>query len=218
MNLDFQAAREQMIRQQLRTWNVLDERVLNAVRKVPREKFVPAAYQALSYTDENLPLAHSQVMLAPKLEARILQAMDIQSSDQVWVVGAGNGYLAACAAQLAGKVRVTEAHSDLAEQARRNLQNTPCNNVFVDNVDALQLDPKMAYDVVIITGSLPRLDTRFEQALRLGGRLFVVVGTSPVMCAMKITRHSEQTWQREILFETDLPALSNAVQPDKFVF
>lgn len=218
MPLDTQIAREQMISQQLRTWGVLDERVLDAVRKVAREKFVPASYQALAFADENLPLPHSQVMLAPKLEARILQAMAIQPTDQVWIVGAGSGHLAACAAQLAYKVRVTDAQTDMANQARRNLQATVSNNVFVDNVDALQLDLNKAYDVIIVTGSTPSLLPQLERALSLGGRLFLVTGKAPVMQAMKITRLDDNQWQRDTLFETELPRLSKALEPNQFVF
>jgi protein-L-isoaspartate(D-aspartate) O-methyltransferase len=218
MNLDIPTAREQMISQQLRTWNVLDEGVLNAVRNVAREHFVPDAYRQLAFADAEVPLAHGQVMLAPKLEARILQTMAIKASDLVLLVGAGSGHLAACAAQLADKVRVTEVHSDLAEQARRNLQGMNCNNVYVDNVDALQLELNQAYDVVIVTGALPTPEPRLERALKIGGRLFVVIGTAPVMQAMKITRSSEQQWQREYLFETELPALPNTRAPSTFVF
>jgi protein-L-isoaspartate(D-aspartate) O-methyltransferase len=218
MPLDTHIAREQMISQQLRTWGVLDERVLDAVRKVAREKFVPAAYQALAFADENLPLPHDQVMPAPKLEARILQTMNIQPTEQVWIVGAGSGHLAACAAQLAYKVRVTDAQADMANQARRNLQTTLSNNVFVDNVDALQLDLNKVYDVIIVTGSTPSLLPQLERALNVGGRLFLVVGQAPVMQAMKITRTDETTWQRDSLFETELPRLSKALEPNHFVF
>jgi protein-L-isoaspartate(D-aspartate) O-methyltransferase len=207
-----------MIHQQLRTWNVLDEQVLNAVRGVPRENFVPAAYRDLAFADANLPLAHGQVMLAPKLEARILQTMNLKSSDLVLVVGAGTGHLAACAAQLAGKVRVTEVHHDLADQARRNLQGMACNNVYVDEIDARQLELSNAYDVIILNGSLPDHDAHLERALKVGGRLFVVVGTGPVMEAIQVTRSSEQNWQREYLFETELPPLDDAIQPQKFTF
>ena len=218
MNLDFQTAREQMISQQLRTWNVLDEQVLDAVRSVARENFVPAAYRNLAFADTNLPLTHGQVMLAPKLEARILQAMNIKASDLVLVVGASTGYLAACAAQLAAKVRITEVNPDLAEQARRNIQGITCNNVYVDEVDARQLQLNNAYDVIIVNGSLPGHDASLEQALKTGGRLFVVVGTGSVMEAIRITRSNEQSWQREYLFETELPPLSHAAPPQKFVF
>ena len=218
MPLDTHIAREQMISQQLRTWGVLDERVLDAVRKVAREKFVPAAYQALAFADENLPLPHNQVMPAPKLEARILQTINIQPTDQVWIVGAGSGHLAACAAQLAYKVRLTDAQADMANQARRNLQTTLSNNVFVDNVDALQLDLNKVYDVIIVTGSTPSLLPQLERALNVGGRLFLVVGQAPVMQAMKITRTDDTTWQRDSLFETELPRLSKALEPNHFVF
>lgn len=218
MNLDLQTAREQMIGQQLRTWNVLDEQVLDAVRSIPREEFVPAAYRELAFADTNLPLTDGQVMMAPMFEARILQDMKIQSSDQVLIVGAATGYLAACAARLAGKVRVTDTHAALAEQARHNLQKTALNNVYVDVVDGLQLQTTEGYDVIVVNGSLPARSAALEQALKVGGRLFVVVGTGPVMEALRITRTGQQAWQQEYLFETELPVMTQAAVAPKFVF
>lgn len=218
MTLDIQTAREQMITQQIRTWNVLDERVLQTLRSVPRERFVPDIYRDLAFADTNLPLTHDQVMLAPKIEGRILQTLNIQGSDQVLLIGAGSGHLAACLGRLADKVRVIEYHPEVAEQAQRRLQQSTSNNVSVETGDAMQLDLDRAYDVIVITGSLPIYDERFQRALKVGGRLFVVLGSQAPMEAVRITRTGASDWQRDSLFETELPALANAARPSPFVF
>jgi len=218
MNLDLQAAREQMITQQVRTWNVLNDRVLAALRSVPREQFVPEGYQNLAFADMNLPLPEGQVMLAPKIEGKILQCLNVQASDEVLMIGAGSGYLAACAGRLAGKVRVMEFYPALATTAQRNLQRVTSNNVSVEVGDATQLVADKAYDAIIVGGSLPIYDERYQRALKVGGRLFVVIGVNAPMEAIKITRTGETSWQRDSLFETDLPPLVNATIPSSFVF
>jgi protein-L-isoaspartate(D-aspartate) O-methyltransferase len=218
MNLDFQTAREQMITQQVRTWNVLDERVLQALRSVPREQFVPEGYENLAFADANLPLPQGQVMLAPKIEGKILQSLDIQPTDEVLLIGVGSGHLAACVGRLAGKVRVIEFYPALATAAQRNLQLATSNNVSIEVGDATQLAADKAYDAIIVTGSLPIYDERYQRALKVGGRLFIVLGTAVPMEAVKITRTGETSWQRDSLFETDLPSLAKAARPSAFVF
>lgn len=218
MNLDLNTAREQMITQQVRTWNVLNDRVLAALRDVPREQFVPDGYQSLAFIDDNLPLGSGQVMLAPKIEGKILQFVNAQPTDEVLIVGAGSGYLAACAGRLAGKVRVLEIYPELIATAQRNLQSVTSNNVSVEAGDATQLNADQAYDVVIVTGSLPIYDERYQRALKVGGRLFVIVGANAPMEAVGITRTGATSWQRDSLFETDLPSLINATFPSRFVF
>lgn len=218
MHLDSHAANEQMISQQIRTWNVLDERVLQTLRSVSRELFAPEAYRDLAFADTNLPLAKGQVMLAPNLEGKILQALTIQNTEQVLLIGAGSGHLAACLGQLAGKVRVIEYHAELAEQAQRRLQHATCNNVSIEVGDATQLNLEQTYDVVIVTGSLPIYDERFQRCLKMGGRLFAVIGSNVPMEAIKITRTGANSWQRDSLFETELPSLPNAIRPTAFVF
>ena len=218
MNLDLQTAREQMIAQQIRTWSVLDERVLAAVRAVPRERFVPAGYQNLAFADTNLPLPQGQVMLAPKIEGKILQSLHIQPTDEVLLIGVGSGHLAACVGQLAGNVRVIEFYAALAGAAQRNLALTTSNNVSIEVGDAMQLAMDKAYDAIIITGSLPMYDERFQRALKVAGRLFVVIGATAPMEAIKVTRTGDASWQRDSLFETVLPGLPNATLPSSFVF
>lgn len=212
------SAHEQMLSQQVRTWNVVDPRVLQALRSVSRETFAPDGYGELAFADTNLPLARGQVMLAPKLEGKILEAVNVQETEQVLLIGAGSGHLAACLWQLAGKVRVIEYHADLADQARLKLQLSTCNNVSVETGDATQLDFGQHYDVIIVTGSLPVYDERYQRALKINGRLFAVVGNSAPMEAIRVIRMADSSWQRDSLFETELPALSNTVRPTTFVF
>lgn len=212
------AAREQMIEQQVRTWDVLDERVLDVMRQIPREQFAPERYRDVAFADAPIPLSHGQSMLPAKVHGRILQALAIAPEDAALEVGAGNGYLSACLGRLALRVRSLEIHADLAEQARSHLFAAAINNVAVEVADAMRLDEQSAYDVIAVTGSLPLYDERFQQALRIGGRLFVVVGQAPVMEAWKVTRVGEREWQREGLFETVIEPLIHAPRPSAFVF
>jgi protein-L-isoaspartate(D-aspartate) O-methyltransferase len=157
-------------------------------------------------------------MLPPMVHGRILQAL-APSPDQVaLLVGCGTGYLAACLARLVARVRAFEIFADLAEQTRANLLAATVNNVGVEVADGMQLDEQNAYDVIAVTGSLPMYDERFQRALQVGGRLFVVVGQAPVMEAWQVTRVGEREWQRESLFETVIDPLINAPQLPRFVF
>lgn len=216
--MDTEAARQQMIDQQIRAWEVLDDGVLETLRAVPRELFVPAAYRDLAFADTAIPLAQGQQMLAPKVEGRILQALALTPDDQVLEIGVGSGYLAACLARLAARVRALEIFPDIAERAAVNLQLAAVNNAVVETMDAMQFSADRAYDAIAVTGSLPLWDERWQRALKIGGRMFMVVGSAPIMEAWKITRVSEGEWQRETVFETMLPALINAPHPSAFVF
>jgi len=212
------AAQQQMISQQVRTWSVLDSRTLDVMGKVPRERFAPAAWASLAYADCALPLAHGKHMLTPMLAGRILQAVAIRAGDQVLEVGTGSGYLSACMATLGGQVQSLEVHADLAAQARENLRAAGCGSVEVTCADGLGLVSETAYDVVVLTGSLPIYQPRFERALKFGGRLFVVAGTGPVMQARLVRRAGPAEFQSEVLFETELMALENAPAPPAFEF
>lgn len=218
MMMDIEAARQQMILQQVRAWEVLDQGVLNTLHAVPREAFVPENYRDLAFADTQIPLPHGQQMLTPKIEGRILQALNLSPSDQVLQVGAGSGYLAACIAHLAARVQVLEIFPDIAEFATANLRRAAVNNAVVESADALQFSAEAAYDAIAVTGSLPLWDERWYRALKLGSRMFVVVGAAPVMQAWRITRVGEREWQRESLFETVLMPLVNAPRPPAFVF
>jgi protein-L-isoaspartate(D-aspartate) O-methyltransferase len=175
--MNLQAAREQMVEQQVRAWDVLDERVLQTMLQVQREEFAPLRYRDVAFADAAIPLAHGQSMLPAKVHGRILQALEVTEGSVALEVGAGTGYLSACLGKLASRVRSFEIFPDLAEQARANLLAARINNVSVEAADAMQLNEQSAYDVIAVTGSLPIYDERFQQALRIGGRLFVVGGS-----------------------------------------
>jgi protein-L-isoaspartate(D-aspartate) O-methyltransferase len=220
MNTEF--ARQQMIDQQVRTWEVLDAAVLDVLGQVHRDDFVPQRFRNVAFADSNVPLGHGQLMLAPKIDGKILQALAVTRSDQVLDVGTGSGFLAACLGKLGAHVRSLEIFPDLAERAATNLHAAAANNVVVEVADATKLSDSGRYDAIAVTGSLPAMgqpaDGRFARALAVGGRLFVVVGQGPVMQAIKITRTGQSEWQREELFETVIPSLVNAESPPSFVF
>lgn len=211
-------ARQQMILQQVRAWEVLDYAVLGVLAQVKREDFVPAAYRHVAFADAGVPLGHGQQMLPPKVDGKILQALAVQPSDQVLDVGAGSGFLAACLGRLGAHVRSLELFPDLAENARANLHRAAANNVAVDVADAMQLNEDQRYDAIAVTSSLPIYDERFQRALKIGGRLLVVLGSGPVMEAVKIVRLSADHFSREPLFETAIEPMINAARPSGFVF
>lgn len=216
--MNIEAARNQMIEQQVHTWDVFDERVLEAMRAVKREQFVPAAYREVAFADSMIPLPQGQTMLAPKFHGRILQALALNPADVALEVGTGTGYLTACLGHLCSRVRSLEIFADLADQARASLLSAAANNVAVETSDATRLDEVGAYDAIAVTGSLPVYDERFQRALKIGGRMFVIVGTAPIMEAWKVTRLGEREWQREGLFETVVDPLVNAPRMSQFVF
>jgi protein-L-isoaspartate(D-aspartate) O-methyltransferase len=217
-----ESARHQMIEQQLRTWEVLDTRVLDAVETVRRENFVPEAYRHVAFADAQIPIGHAQFMLQPKIDGKILQVLAIQQTDYVLDVGAGSGFLAACMGRLGARVRSVEIFADLAERARHNINAAAANNVVVDSVDATTLSDENCYDAIAITAAIPphndELNQRFKRALKVGGRMFMVTGSVPAMEAVKITRTTASHWSEEILFETVLEPLVNALKPSAFVF
>jgi protein-L-isoaspartate(D-aspartate) O-methyltransferase len=215
---DVQFARRQMIEQQVRAWEVLDLKVLDALQQVPREEFVPAAYRDLAFADTSVPLAHGQSMLAPKLEGRILQALEIQPRESALEVGTGSGFFAACLGRLARTVRTIDLYPEFAAEAAAKYARLGVSNVTAQVADAMQLTDVEAYDVIALTGSLPVYDPRFERALKIGGRLFVAVGQGPMLEARRVTRTGPGDWSRESLFETGLPALIHAPVPPRFEF
>lgn len=215
--MDTLAARQQMVDQQVRTWEVLDPAVLDALAAVPREAFVPPAYRALAFADAPIPIGFGQTMLAPVLHGRILQALGVGSGDMALEIGTGTGYLCACLNLLASQVHSIELHAELAEIARANLRSV-ASKASIETRDAFAAEPLGEYDAIAVTASLPVYDRRFEQALRIGGRLFVIVGAAPVMDAMLVRRVSATQWVRESLFETVLEALVGAPSSDGFVF
>lgn len=216
MNSD--SARVQMVNQQVRAWEVLDPRVLDTMASVSREQFVPPEFRKLAFADTRIPLGHGEQMLAPKVVGRLLQALDLASSDSVLEVGTGSGYVTACLAQLAGPIRSIDIHDDFIAMARENLAPLGRDRLTLAVDDAMALQSRTRYDAIALTGSLPSYDARFQNALNVGGRLFVVVGREPIMEARLVTRIGEDQWVSDSLFETLINPLVNAVAPREFVF
>jgi protein-L-isoaspartate(D-aspartate) O-methyltransferase len=211
-------AAEQMIEQQVRAWEVLDARVLDVMRQVPRELFVPPAQRYRAYADVEVPLARDQHMLRPSVAGRVLQGLLPQAHERALEIGTGTGFVTACLRKLAAGVRSLEIYPELADAARRNLVALGLSDVEVIDGDALLVDDGARYDVIAVTGSLPLYDARFERMLNLGGRLFIVVGEAPVMDARLIRRTGETAWATESLFETVIDPLVNAPRPAEFSF
>lgn len=216
--MNFDSARVQMVEQQVRAWDVLDEKVLDTLIQIPREHFVPEAYRELAFADTAIDLGLGETMMTPQQEGRLLQALELRSTDNVLEIGTGSGFLTACLARLGGRVRSMEIHEDFCIRAREKLAALGVDNVNIDCADAMNLAQRNRYDAVAVTGSLPHLDQRFQDALKIGGRLFVVVGVAPVMEALLITRVTDDEWLRQVLFETVVPALKNVPEITHFEF
>jgi protein-L-isoaspartate(D-aspartate) O-methyltransferase len=212
------AARQQMIDQQVRTWDVLDPRVLATLGAVPRERFVPEAYRDVAFADAPIPIGHGQFMLAPALEGRMLQALAPVRGERALEIGTGSGFFAACLAHLTGSVDSIEIHADLAAGAARAIGDMGISRVSVESGDALAREFDAAYEVIAVTGALPAPVPRLERALVVGGRMFVVIGTAPVMEARRVTRTGVDSWLSEPLFETCIEPLFQAVAPSRFRF
>lgn len=217
--MDLETARFNMVEQQIRTWEVLDAHVLDACGHVPRELFVPDAYRNLAFCDTGIDIGHGQVMMSPKIEARLLQALDVRASDRILEIGTGSGFLTALLATLGAHVTSIEIFGDLSERAKQNLRRAGIANTKLHIGDGLEgWSTAEPYDVIVVTGSSPARRPAIEAQMSIQGRLFIVVGTGPVMEALLITRLSKDTWASEILFETELPALIGAETPPEFRF
>ncbi len=212
-------ARTQMTYQQVRAWSVLPPEVLAVFEQLPRETFVPAAWQGAAYGDVAIPLGDGQHMLTPTVVGRILQAVTVRRTDRVLEIGTGSGYLTACLAKLGAEVHSLELRPALARQARTHLQQAGIGNAQVEEADAFHWQPAApGYDVVVVTGSLPLPDARFETLLTRGGRLFQVTGEAPVMEARLVRLNQEGTREVHSLFETVIDPLTHAATPSPFVF
>lgn len=216
--MNLQQARFNMVEQQIRTWEVLDPVVLDLLEQAPRHEYVPESYRNLAYADLAIPLGEGEVMMPPRVEARTLQALSIRPRDKALEIGTGSGFLASLLATLAREVVSVEISETLAGSGKVNLERHGVSNVVVERGDGVRGWEKHApYDVIAVTGSLPILDRSFQQQLNVGGRLFVIVGESPAMEALLIRRTGEDQWVRESLFETVLPKLRGAKEPERFV-
>lgn len=206
-----------MIEQQIRPWDVLDARVLGLLKRVKREQFVPADRQAMAFMDLEIPLGHGAFMWQPKLEARVLQDVQVKNTDHVLEIGSGSGYLAALLSRLAGHVTSVEIVPELHAFAEKNLAAHHLDNVKLEQGDAAQGWPG-SYDVIILTGSVPVLPETFQSSLKPGGRLFAIVGDAPAMQAKLITCKQPGVFENANLFETCIAPLQNALQPERFKF
>ena len=220
MTIDYARARELMVEQQVRPWDVLDMAVLDVIGRLPREAFVAEQHQALAYADIELPLGHGEKMMKPVVEGRALQALQLRPGDSVLEVGTGSGYLSACLGMLAREVVSLELVPELAAAARARLDATGLgNNVRIEVADALRYDGSRQFDAVCVTGAVAEVPERFLQWLRPGGRLFVVSGHAPSMEAVRLVKgEAVNAVAAESLFETELGYLHGAGPVPKFLF
>ena len=217
--MNYEQARYNMVEQQIRTWDVLDQRVLDAMSELRRDAFVPREYRPLAYADTRLPLPEGQVMMTPKMEARLCQELRLQPGDRVYEIGTGSGFLTALLARLAGHVYSVEIIERLGRAAARTLEEQRVDNVSLRIADGLQgWDEHAPFDAIAVTGSLPQMDERLLRWLAPGGRLFVVVGEPPIMEARVYTRHGASDWTWESPFDTEIPPLSGLPEKEAFVF
>jgi protein-L-isoaspartate(D-aspartate) O-methyltransferase len=217
--IDVERARFNMVEQQIRPWEVLDQEVLDLLFAVRREEFVPAEYRSLAFVDTEVPLGHGEKMLAPKIEARMVQALAVKPGDRVLEVGTGSGYMTALLAKRGAHVYSVEIIPEFSAQAAANLKAHGIDNVTLEVGDAARgWDRHAPYDVIVLTGSVPVLADEFQCSLNPGGRLLAVIGEAPAMEARLITCTAPDTYNSIGLFETCIPALRNAPQPERFVF
>jgi protein-L-isoaspartate(D-aspartate) O-methyltransferase len=213
--MDFEQARENMVEQQIRTWDVLDQAVLDSISAIPRDEFVPEAYRTLAYSDSEIPLGYGEKMMTPKIEARLVQSLNLSSSDRVLEIGTGSGYLTALLAHRCAHVTTIEFRSVLLETAQQRLAQHGFGNILSEQGDGIDgCKSKEPFEAIALTGSVATKRPIIERQLTIGGRLFMVIGTGPAMEAHLITRVGESEFISEILFETVLdPLLGGEAQP-----
>ncbi|MBF0264230.1 MAG: protein-L-isoaspartate O-methyltransferase [Gammaproteobacteria bacterium] len=217
--MNFEVARHNMIEQQIRPWNVLDQNSLKILQEIPREEFVPKAFKQLAFSDMKIPLAHGQFMLEPKMEAHILQAVQVHEQDHVLEIGTGSGFLTAILAKIAKHVTSLDVHPELTEQAYSNLVPFKFDNIILETCDASQdYDTSRVFDVIIISGALQETPETYKNKLKVGGRLFLITGTNVAMNARLLTRVSDDQWSDIILFETEIDFLINKQSAKTFTF
>lgn len=216
MNTDF--ARLQMVNQQVRGWNVYDEDVLETLRQVPRERFVPDDLEALAFADLEIAIGHGQHMMTPTVEGRLLQALSLDGDERVLEVGTGSGFMTACLATLAAEVISIDIYDDFLAAARNRLDECDIGNVELMQMDAMRDLPGGGFDAIAVTGSIQSFDPRFVEALNPLGRLFVIVGDAPVLEAKIVDRSDGKDWQTRSLFETMLAPLVHGALPPQFTF
>lgn len=217
--INIESARHNMVVNQIRAGSVLDDRILELVGRGPRQDFVPDALRNLAFVDLQIPLGYGEVMMAPLVEARLLQALTIKPTDKILEIGTGSGYMTWLLAQLGAKVHSVEIRAEFTDRASGRLAAHGVRNVELEVGDGARgWDKHAPYDVILVTGSLPMLPDGFKKNLAVGGRLIAIVGQSPAMEARLITRITESGFDTRGLFETDLPPLRNALAPSAFAF
>ena len=221
--MDFERARYNMVEQQIRPWDVLDQEVLDLLFTVRREDFVPQACRALAFTDTEIPLVidgenTGETMLEPKVEARLLQALAVRRHEHVLEVGAGSGYMAALLAHRARHVMSYEIRPELAKFARANLERAGVRNVLVERGNGAEPSGNARFEVIVLSGSVPYVPEAMLQRLSVGGRLAAIVGEDPAMEAQVITRTTEQSFSAVKLFETSAKPLTGFPSKSQFTF
>ena len=217
--MDIEQARFNMIEQQIRPWDVLDENVLNVIQDTPREFFVTDQHRELAFADIEIPIGHDQVMMSPKVEARMLQALNIMPTDKVLEIGTGSGYMTACLAKMAKHVTTCEYFADLSSIAMERLSKLNISNIHCIQGDVFdQIGSLHAYDVIAITGSIPENADSFFKYLTIRGRMFCILGKNPAMSATLITRAAEDAYRSESLFETIIPPILSTSSERVFSF
>lgn len=217
--MDIERARTNMIESQIRTWEVLDQQVLDTLAQVKRELYVPERYRPLAFVDMEIPLGHGEVMLSPKLEARLLQELTLKKSDRVLEVGTGSGYMTALLAALAGEVVSVEIRQEFSAAASVKLAANGVDNVSLAVGNAAEgVSAQAPFDAIVLTGSVPVLSDALRKQLRPGGRLLAVVGDAPAMTARLVTRVADGVYNETGLFETCIAPLRDVRQPERFVF
>ena len=207
MSTAAEVARFNMIEQQMRPWEVLDTQVLAVINEIDRQNFVPEQYRGLAYADCRIPLSSQVSMLPPTIEGRMLQSLLVSDDDKIQLIGSGCGYLGACLARLGEQVLSLDTDTDIQQQARNNTDAREITNIEYEQANALASEYDQAFDVIAVTGSVRSVPANLEQALKIGGRMFIVAGQAPAMQALLITRADDNEWTRQSLFETDIPAL-----------
>ena len=217
--INIESARHNMVVSQIRTGSVLDDCILELVGRGPRQDFVPDALRNLAFVDMQIPLGHGEVMMAPLVEARLLQELVIKPTDKILEIGTGSGYMTWLLAQLGAKVHSVEIRAEFTDRASGRLAAHGAGHVELEIGDGARgWDRHAPYDVILVTGSLPLLPEAFKKQLAVGGRLIAIVVKSPAMQAQRVTRLTETSFDTRGLFETDLPPLQNALAPSAFVF
>jgi len=217
--MNFEQARFNMVEQQVRTWEVLDERVLKLLETTHREDFVPVRYRKMAFTDMAIPLDHGQNMMKPVIEGRLLQSLELKPDETVLEIGTGSGFITACLAQLAKQVVSVDIHAQFATDVAAKLKEKGINNVEFETGNVMTgWQPEQAHDVLVVTGSVPSIPDHFRGWVNPNGRIFVVCGEEPAMEAKLFTKLNATEWREESLFETDLARLKDAEKAPVFKF